>query len=123
LRPHLNYAPAVLPLLESYNIKGIAHLTGGGFYDNIPRILPEGTAVEISKGSWPELPVFQLIQKLGEVSFEEMHHVFNMGIGLVLVLKEEEADAVKAALSESGQVAFLIGSVKAGQGEVCFSGD
>jgi phosphoribosylformylglycinamidine cyclo-ligase len=122
LRPHRNYAPAVLPLLETFEIKGIAHLTGGGFYDNIPRILPEGTTVEIRKGSWPELPVFRLIQKLGGVSFEEMHHVFNMGIGLVLVLKEEEAGAVQAALSAADLDSYQIGRVTKGRREVRFSG-
>ena len=122
LRTHLNYAPTVLPLLDTFDIKGIAHLTGGGFYDNIPRVLPEGTAVEITKGSWTELPVFRLIQKMGEVSFEEMHHVFNMGIGLILVLKEEEADAVKTVLYASGQVSYRIGVVRKGQREVRFQG-
>ena len=122
LRPHLNYAPAVLPLLEQFEIKGIAHLTGGGFYDNIPRVLPEGTAVEISKASWPELPVFRLIQESGGVTFEEMHHVFNMGIGLVLVLKEEEAEAVKTTLAVSGQASYSIGRVRKGQREVRFQG-
>jgi phosphoribosylformylglycinamidine cyclo-ligase len=121
LRPHRNYAPAVLPLLEKFDILGIAHLTGGGFYDNIPRVLPVGTAVEIYKNSWPVLPIFSMIQKLGSISFEEMHHVFNMGIGLVLVVKEEQADGIRAALSESGQDPYLIGRVIEGQREVSFS--
>ena len=122
LKPHKNYAPSVLPLLEQFDIKGIAHLTGGGFYDNIPRILPEDTAVEIIKGSWPVLPVFRLIQRLGEVGPEEMHHVFNMGIGLVLVLREDEADTVSAALSKAGQDSYLIGRVIKGERKVTFLG-
>jgi phosphoribosylformylglycinamidine cyclo-ligase len=121
LRPHRNYAPAVLPLLEKFDVLGIAHLTGGGFYDNIPRVLPAGTAVEIYQNSWPVLPIFSMIQKLGSISFEEMHHVFNMGIGLVLVVKENQAEAVKSALSESGQDSYLIGRVIEGKREVSFS--
>jgi phosphoribosylformylglycinamidine cyclo-ligase len=120
LCPHLNYAPAVLPLLEKFEIKGIAHLTGGGFYDNIPRVLPAGTAVEINKNSWPELPVFRLIQQMGEVSFEEMHHVFNMGIGLVLVVKEEEAGLIQESLLNQNQSSFQIGRVKEGDRKVHF---
>ena len=120
LRPHLNYAPAVLPLLEKFEIKGIAHLTGGGFYDNIPRVLPTGTAVEVNKNSWPELPIFQLIQQLGEVSFEEMHHVFNMGIGLVLVVKGEEVGQIQESLKNQNQSSFQIGRVKEGDRKVHF---
>lgn len=120
LRPHLNYAPVVLPLLEKFEIKGIAHLTGGGFYDNIPRVLPAGTAAEIQQGSWPSLPVFSLIRKSGGVSFEEMHHVFNMGIGLVLVVKVEDSDSLKKTLIDQNQPVFEIGKVVHGSGEVSF---
>lgn len=94
LRPHKNYVTKVLPLIEKSLIKGIAHITGGGFYDNIPRILPEGAGVEIKKGSFEVQPVFKAMQRLGNVSEEEMFRTFNMGIGMVLIIDEENKDEI-----------------------------
>nr|HQU94175.1 phosphoribosylformylglycinamidine cyclo-ligase [Pyrinomonadaceae bacterium] len=86
LATHQSFLPQLGPLLDSGKIKGLAHITGGGFLENIPRILPEGVSVEINRGSWPELPVFGMMQKLGNVSDKEMFRTFNMGIGMVIVV-------------------------------------
>jgi phosphoribosylformylglycinamidine cyclo-ligase len=85
LATHASFLPQLGPLLESGMIKGLAHITGGGFLENIPRILPEGVSVEINRGSWPELPIFGAMQRLGNVSDQEMFRTFNMGIGMIIV--------------------------------------
>ena len=89
LQPHKNYLKEVKELIKKYSIKGIAHITGGGFLDNIPRILPEGVDVEIKKGTWPILPIFKTIQEKGDVPEMDMYRTFNMGIGLVLISDQE----------------------------------
>src|SRR6266480_4351390 len=83
LKPHESYLRALDGVLDAGTIKGLAHITGGGLLENIPRILPEGTGVEIKRGSWPVLPVFELMQRLGNIDESEMFRVFNMGIGMV----------------------------------------
>ncbi|MCF6277024.1 MAG: phosphoribosylformylglycinamidine cyclo-ligase [Candidatus Magasanikbacteria bacterium] len=93
LEPHKNYTKPVFLLLNfGINIKGIAHITGGGMLENIPRILPENCAVKIQKGSWQVLPIFTLMQKIGGVVEEEMYRTFNMGIGMVLILSKNEVE-------------------------------
>ncbi len=92
LFPHRSYLEPVTDLLaQRVDIKGLAHITGGGFYDNIPRVLPEGLGVKIGKNTWPKPAVFQLIQEIGRIPFEEMYHVFNMGIGMIVVLSPNDA--------------------------------
>ena len=87
LEPHLNYTNPIWGILQAgINIKGIAHITGGGFTNNIPRILPNYCNVEIKKNSWPVLPVFEVMQRLGKLPETEMYRTFNMGIGLVLIV-------------------------------------
>src|SRR6476620_3122256 len=85
LATHQSFLPQIGPLLDTGLIKGLAHITGGGFLENIPRILPENVSVEINRGTWPELPVFGVMQKLGNVEQKEMFRTFNMGIGMVIV--------------------------------------
>ena len=85
LKPHLSYLRALEGLLDSGVIKGLAHITGGGLLENIPRILPEGTSVEIKRGSWPVLPIFELMQRIGNMDEAEMFRTFNMGVGMVIV--------------------------------------
>ena len=85
LLPHLSYLKPLDGLLDKGVIKGLAHITGGGLTDNIPRILPEGTAVKINKDSWPIPPLFELMRRLGNVSESEMYRTFNMGVGMVIV--------------------------------------
>lgn len=118
LDTHRCYAPSVLPLLGEYRVKAIAHITGGGLYDNIPRVLPPDCAVRLHRASWTVPPIFGLIQKAGSVSVTEMHRVFNMGIGLVLIASTTEAHGIIESLTASGETAMLIGEVCAGSPEV-----
>jgi phosphoribosylformylglycinamidine cyclo-ligase len=118
LATHVSYLRPLEGLLDAHVIKGLAHITGGGLTDNIPRILPEGTAVKIEKGSWPVLPVFEVLQKIGNVSEFEMYRTFNMGVGMVIVCARVDADVVKSHLQERGDKCYLIGEVVAGNREV-----
>lgn len=98
LATHASFLPQIGPLLDSGFIKGLVHITGGGFIENIPRILPDGVSVEIQRGTWPELPIFGMMQRLGNVDEKEMFRTFNMGIGMVVVCSEIDKPAVTAAL-------------------------
>src|SRR4026209_2131888 len=93
LQPHLSYLKSLDGLLDSGSIKGLAHITGGGLTENIPRILPPGTAVEIKKDSWPVLPIFTLMQRLGNVPEMEMLRTFNMGVGMVIICARQNIDS------------------------------
>lgn len=117
LATHQSFLPQLGPLLDSGKIKGLAHITGGGFLENLPRILPEGVSIEINRGSWPELPVFGLMQRLGNVSDHEMFRTFNMGIGMVLVCSSEFVEEILEAINGSR----TIGIVKPGSNEVFIS--
>jgi len=118
LAPHLSYLRPLEGLLDRGVIKGLAHITGGGLTDNIPRILPEGTAVKIEKGSWPVLPIFELFRRIGNVSEREMYRTFNMGVGMVIVCSRSDLDPVKSHLKERGDKCYQIGEVVEGNGEV-----
>jgi len=121
LKPHLSYLPALEGLLDQGVIKGLAHITGGGLLENIPRILPEGTSGEIRRDSWPVLPIFQLMQRIGSVEDAEMLRTFNMGIGMVIVCAEENASRIKTHLESSGGACYQIGRVIRGSGEVAIT--
>jgi len=114
LLPHLSYLKPLDGLLDTGAIKGLAHITGGGLTDNIPRILPEGTAVKIKKGSWPVLPLFDLLRELGNVSDSEMYRTFNMGVGMVIVAARENVAAITNHLDDLKNPWFEIGEVVAG---------
>ena len=114
LAPHLSYLKALEPLLDARIAHGMAHLTGGGFYDNIPRVLPEGLDVVVKSGAWPVPPIFDLIEREGRVSFEEMHRVFNMGIGMTVFLGPPDLARASEMWKAMGQRWFAIGNVKAG---------
>ena len=114
LQAHVSYLRPLEGLLDSGKVKGLAHITGGGLTDNIPRILPEDTAVEIVKGSWPVLPVFTSLQKIGNVSEAEMYRTFNMGIGMVVVCSPADTDAISSHLNARGTECFNIGRVLQG---------
>ncbi len=101
LATHQSFLPQIGPLLDTGLIKGLAHITGGGFLENIPRILPENVSVEINRGTWPELSIFGLMQKLGNVSDHEMFRTFNMGIGMVIVCPFEEKAEILSRLNDS----------------------
>ena len=111
LEPHINYTNHVFKTLNSkIDVMGIAHITGGGMIENIPRILPDGCAVEIQKGSWPILPVFEVMQSLGDVAEDEMFRTFNMGIGMVFIVDDKKVSIVKDVLKDLTEV-YEIGSI------------
>lgn len=111
LAPHRSYFQEVYPLIREGLLKGLAHITGGGFYDNIPRILPSNCGVQIKKGTWPVLPIFDFLQKEGAVPEDQAYRVFNMGIGMVLICSPENLERIQAGLTE----AYLIGAVTEGE--------
>lgn len=124
LKPTRIYVRPVLAALNYYKLKqvihGIAHITGGGLVGNIPRVLGDGRAARIRKGSWPVPPIFPLLQKLGKLDEEEMYEVFNMGIGMVLIVSEYYAAAVMRRIQRSGVECCVIGNVVRGKREVVF---
>ncbi len=112
LAPHRCYLDEVRRLRQAgIAVKGLAHITGGGLIDNPPRILPEGTAIHLCRGSWPIPPLFQLIQHAGSVDDAEMAHVFNLGLGMLVVTAREQAEQALAVLGEG----WLVGAVQTGQ--------
>jgi phosphoribosylamine--glycine ligase/phosphoribosylaminoimidazole synthetase len=117
LAPHRSYFNLIYNKLGNpiYGIKALAHLTGGGFIENIPRVLPEGLVAEIEVGSWPVPALFQLIQRRGEIELREMHRVFNMGIGMVLVVEADKAAALQHDLSEE---TWIVGRIVSGEPEL-----
>jgi len=118
LEPHKSYLRPLEGLLDSGTIKGLAHITGGGLTDNIPRILPEGTAARIVKGSWPILPIFTLMEAIGNVPESEMYRTFNMGVGMVIVCAEADATKISSHLGERGELSYSIGRVTQGNRDV-----
>ena len=113
LEPHRSYLGAVRPLLAKKLVRGMAHITGGGIPGNLPRILPNGLGARIIPGSWPVPPIFELIQQAGEVETDEMHNVFNMGAGFLLVVAPGDVEAVRREAEED---AFVIGEIVEGAG-------
>ena len=112
LKPHINYTNHVFAVLNAgVEVKGIAHITGGGLIENIPRILPDGCGVEIQKESWPGLPVFGVMQSIGDVDEDEMYRTFNMGIGMVFIVSSADMDATKNLMET-----YKIGTVISGKG-------
>jgi phosphoribosylformylglycinamidine cyclo-ligase len=118
LLPHVSYLRPLEGLLDRGVIKGLAHITGGGLLDNVPRILPEGTSVKIEKGSWPVLPLFELLQQLGNVSEREMYRTFNMGVGMVIVSSADNAEIIRGHFYGREDRCYQIGEVIAGNREV-----
>src|SRR4051812_3615018 len=115
LEPHRSYLPVIRPLLPSGLIKGMAHITGGGITDNLPRILPEGTSAAIDRSTWEVPPIFQWLQRTGSVPDQDMLRTFNMGIGLILACENVDADRVIAELAAAGESrATRIGRIVAG---------
>jgi phosphoribosylformylglycinamidine cyclo-ligase len=118
LRPHVSYLRPLEGLLDQGIIKGLAHITGGGLLENIPRILPSGTSIELKRNSWPVLPVFQAMRRLGNIDDAEMFRTFNMGIGMVIVCADDHATAVKTQIEAAGETCYQIGRVVQGSGQV-----
>ena len=119
LKPTQIYAKTV-KAIENINIHGMAHITGGGLIENLPRILPEGLEFKINKGSWDVPQVFNMIQKIGRVEDGEMYRTFNMGIGYVIIAPEEEADGILKATEQQGVKSWVIGRISEGKGGVVF---
>jgi phosphoribosylformylglycinamidine cyclo-ligase len=122
LRPHRPYARAVLALRPHAQLHGIAHITGGGIPGNLVRILPRGCRARISRGAWPVPSLFALIQERGKVANDEMFRTFNMGLGLLLVVSERDADSAVGHLQRSGERAWIVGAVEAGPRGVVIDG-
>ena len=116
LTPTKIYVKQVHKVLSEVDVHGIAHITGGGFDENIPRILGEGQGVEVKEGSWEILPVFRLLEHYGGVPHREMFNIFNMGVGMVLAVEEKDAARVVEILTECGEKASVIGRIVEGQG-------
>lgn len=114
LEPTRIYVKSVLPLLDEFQIGGMAHITGGGLTENVPRMLPGGTKPVIQRQSWPVLPVFELIRSIGRIEEEEMYRTFNMGIGLVLAVPGGQAGSLVDRLAGMGEQAYVIGTVGEG---------
>ncbi|MCR8660156.1 phosphoribosylformylglycinamidine cyclo-ligase [Paenibacillus endoradicis] len=122
LEPTKIYVKSALKLIEQVNVKGMAHITGGGFIENIPRVLPEGVNVDVNYGSWPILPIFELMQQKGNITNRDMFTTFNMGIGLVVVVPAEQAEEAIRIANELGEQAYAIGTVTEGNRIVTFTG-
>lgn len=118
LRPTRIYVQTVLKLIKEFTIKGIAHITGGGFIENVPRMLPKGICARIDKGSWPVHEIFKMISSEGGVPMDEMYNIFNMGIGMVMAVPKEEADKIVDEAILYGEHAYIIGECIQGEGGV-----
>jgi phosphoribosylformylglycinamidine cyclo-ligase len=121
LAPHRSYLGALKGAVSKGLIRGLAHITGGGLTDNLPRILPDGTAARIERGTWPVLPVFSVMQRIGNVSDDEMYRAFNMGVGMVCAIAPENASAFEAHLDSLGEAHFRIGAIVPGSRNVVYA--
>lgn len=125
LKVHVSYGPVTQALLRKFNrpgkplvVKGMAHITGGGFIDNMPRVLPKNCNVEVRKGTWPVLPIFKFLQEKGNISESEVYQVFNMGIGMTLFVDPAKVKSIIDLIGTAGLNAWEIGSVTKGNGVV-----
>lgn len=123
LAPTKIYVKALRTIKESgVKIKACSHITGGGFYENIPRVLPNGVTAEVDCDTWPRLPVFTKLQEWGNVDWHEMYRTFNMGIGMILIVDAADVDTVKANLESRNEAVYEIGRIVAGEGPVVVKG-
>ncbi len=122
LTPTRLYPKSCLPLIEKFDIHGMVHVTGGGYYENIPRALPEDMGAEIDATSWPVPPIFNLLKEWGNVDWHEMYRTFNMGIGMIIIASADEAEKMKADLQARNEAVYEIGKVTQGSHEVIVKG-
>lgn len=122
LTPTRLYPKSCLPLIEKFDIHGMVHVTGGGYYENIPRALPEDMGAEIDATSWPVPPIFNLLKEWGNVDWHEMYRTFNMGIGMIIIASADEAEKIKADLQARNEAVYEIGKVTQGSHEVIVKG-
>jgi phosphoribosylformylglycinamidine cyclo-ligase len=118
LKPTRIFVKTILDIKDKFNIKGISNITGGGFIENIPRIIPEGLRVKINKGTWPVLPIFKLLQTMGDIKERDIYNTFNMGIGMVMVVDREISSDVVKYLKQHSEDAYIIGEVINGEAGV-----
>ena len=118
LKPTKIYVKPILKLIEQVKVKGISHITGGGFYENMPRMLREGVALKIDKNSYEVPPIFKLIAERGNIPERDMYNTFNMGIGMAVIVPESEVEKSLEILKQAGEEAYLIGEVIAGNKEI-----
>jgi len=111
LMPTRIYVEAVKAALETEKIQAMVHITGGGFYENVPRVLPEGLGASFDPKKWPTLPVFDWLEQAGDLPRHDMYNVFNMGIGFMLIVKPEDVVEVTARLARENETAYVIGHV------------
>lgn len=123
LRVHRSYLRSLYPLIEAGRIRGLAHITGGGLVDNVPRILPEGAAARFDLSSWTVPSVFRVLQREGGVARDEMFRAFNMGVGMAAVVPAADADAVVRDLAAAGETAWIAGEIVPGARDVILSGE
>jgi phosphoribosylformylglycinamidine cyclo-ligase len=121
MKPHKSYWPVVRRLIDGDAVSAMAHITGGGITENLPRVLPKGTAAAIERTAWPVLPVFQHLRRLGNIPDEEMYHTFNMGIGMVLVVPLSKFKKVQSILERAGEKGYTIGRIVKGNRKVTYS--
>ncbi len=119
LTPTKIYVKPILKLLETVEVHGISHITGGGFYENIPRSVPDGLGVVIKEKDVKVLPIFDLIEKKGDISRRDMYNTFNMGVGMDVIVPAEQADAALRILKECGEDAYIVGEVKESEEKIC----
>ena len=118
LTPTKIYVPAVAPLIDRYAIAGMCHVTGGGFYENIPRMIPDGLCARIDTSAIVPVPIFDFLKELGDLDVDDMYHTFNMGIGFVMAIDKGEADAVMTALKASGEAPVILGEITSGEEKI-----
>jgi len=117
LKPTRIYVKPVLKIIDKFEIKGIAHITGGGLLENIPRILPENLQAVVDKKSWEKPKIFDIIKEAGDIAEKEMYRTFNMGIGMVLIINPAEQDELLSEIAKLGEKAQIIGQIKKGEAE------
>ena len=118
LKPTRIYVKTILDLVSKFEVKGISHITGGGFIENIPRMVPEGLRVSINKGAWPVLPIFDILRELGNISERDIYNTFNMGVGMVMAVSADIAEDVVQYLKQNNEPAYIIGSITEGEAGV-----
>ena len=118
LRPTKIYVKPVLAAMAVADVRGVSHITGGGFYENIPRCIPDGLCAKIDKSSLRTPPIFAMLQRMGNISEHDMFNTYNMGVGMTMIVAKEDADRAIAALKENSQDAYVIGEIVSGEEKV-----
>jgi phosphoribosylformylglycinamidine cyclo-ligase len=121
LRTHKSYWPVIKKLVAAECVAGMAHITGGGITDNLPRVLPRGTAAVIETGSWPVLPIFEHLRELGKVPHDEMFRTFNMGLGMLLVIPAKKFKKAQTVLERAGEKSYTVGRIVKGERKVMYT--